>query len=450
MSINLLIVHPSGRNFGSGRYLQTLSEYIFSRGGNVLVVCEGKCPKKDGLVPYSKIKFEGILLHPRLLKKCKKFKPDLILQVGVRTKPIRAALEIQHVSRAPIIIQAEDDEYEPFLKHSPYKQVKVLEDSNKEHFSFKDWLKFLVQINYSSFFLTLLNPDEYRWVDPIFRLIHYKNAIMFGCIWRPMEARLSGWFGKETFLLPPVINAKDYDCYLTPIVSRDDFLEKYKIDPRSFVIFISGTIYAYSKEYFVFLEALKMTSGRMDKKITLVVTGRNKALTDDETTRMINGDFEYINMNSPEEEEYNLMIRYASIVAAPGFNDTFNKYRLSSRLVKALILGRPIFTFQTGFGESLQNFNFAYLTKGNEAKEWSSVIEKSINSENLDFSYEAQAFAKENFDIEVIGNGILDVFRKIIDQHGKYRSNLTKKIIYRFLKWISKIKLKKEKKDSSK
>jgi hypothetical protein len=104
--------------------------------------------------------------------------------------------------------------------------------------------------------MVLSNPNYNRWVEPVFRILAYRYAEAYGAIWYPAGDRLQTWFNKNYFIIPPVIDGKELDQFINPATPRGDFLRSKGIDPKSYIIFISGTIYAYSQEYKIFLKSV--------------------------------------------------------------------------------------------------------------------------------------------------------------------------------------------------
>lgn len=407
-------------------------------GHSALVLSEGECPhERLNDVIWRRIEFVGGLLKRELLEECASFRPDVFIQAGVRSKPIRAVLELLIARNAPLVVQCEDDEYEPFLKHGAYSDASILNVLNKPAPTVLDFIKFFSKLKKLRFLKTLANPDFDRWVDPTLRFLSYWYASAFGCIWRPMQQRMSDWFEKKTFLFPPLINKEHYEKYLNAGTEQKARLYKrYGIDMQSSVLFVSGTIYSYSREYLIFLEALKKASKRIERRITLVISGRNSLIDDLETKALIDGDFEYVNMGIPSDEDYGLMNKFAHVNVAPGISDVFNQYRMSSRLVKSLVLGKAIFTFKVGFGEDLEGSPFAFLTATDSVEEWAGLIVSALSKDDVYFG-DARKFALEHFDVSSVGPKIEQSLIELIAEY-RDRGPLSK-LVLKTLFWCAKI-----------
>ncbi|WP_017444763.1 nucleoside-diphosphate sugar epimerase/dehydratase [Gayadomonas joobiniege] len=399
--MKLLIIHPSPQFAGSGFYLQVVAEHFVQHGHQVLVACEGKIKYPFlNRVQWINIQLENGLCCQDFLNRLIDFKADFIIQVGVRNQPMKAALQLIAKQPVPMIVQAEDDEYLPFLKHSPYQTTQILETLNYPNPSWCDYAKFISQLNFKFSLNNLVGVNGNRWVDPILRILCYRLASCYGAIWYDMGERLHGWFEKPYFVLPPVIKASDYLDYQYDSGNRVKFLELYNIDPASKVIFISGTVYDYSDEFDCFLRALQLVCEQVDQPLTLVTTGRGK-VGQGLNNAVFN--FKWVSMNAPDERDYMLMNLYSDINAAPGFADSFNEYRMSSRLVKSLILGRPILTFQTGFARRIEHENYCFCTTTNSYEEWAQVIKNALTQSAPGFNFRAYEYAYKNFAIESVG-----------------------------------------------
>lgn len=400
---NVLIVHPSPRYGGSGYYLQELAYYLTVNGANVLVLSEGSCPPSDNGVRWVKLKFEGPLLSRDIKGIINDFSPNVIYQVGVRTKPMRAALECYIAHRCMFIVQAEDDEFVPFDKHSPYSNRLLLNKLDKPEVTKRDVVEFLKNIDWKFTYKVFMNPGYYRWVEPMMRVVCYRLANIHTGIWYPICERLNARFSKETFVIPPFITISDYKNVEFTEDQISDHLKKYKIPKDSYIYFINGTIYDFTDEFEQFLDSLICLSSKTSKKITLVIAGRGRSNLQELAKKKLKGKVYYRSLGVADDHTYNLMMKASHIICAPGFNDEFNRYRLSSRLVKAMAMGKPVFTFYAGLGEWLEQTDSAFLTKTDDIQDWVAVLEKTLDSSLcLNVAANGKSFAESNFDAPVV------------------------------------------------
>jgi capsular polysaccharide export protein len=415
-NLRVLITHPSPRWGGSGYYLQEIASFLKKSGVEVLVLSEGSCPPSDEGVMWRKLRFEGIFLARELKDLIYQLNPNVIYQVGVRTKPMRAAIEALIMTNARLTVQAEDDEFVPFRSHYPTanQNMALLNDLDKKNISSADVKEFARNMDWGFLHKVIRNPNYYRWVEPLMRVICYHLADFHTAIWYPMADRLSNRFGKPVYIVPPVIKVSDFDP--TPLSSeeRTDILSKYKIKPESLVYFLAGTIYDFSNEYECFLDALVLAQRKSDKQITLVVAGRGRKSIHAIARKKLKGKVYYRSLGTPPDEEYFEMMKACDVVCTPGFPDEFNRYRLSSRLVKAMAFAKPIFTYKTGFGESLVHGENAFLTSGSNVDGWAEVILESMDPVRAEYvGIKGREFAEANFDSESVAINLMSQFEGI-------------------------------------
>ena len=92
------------------------------------------------------------------------------------------------------------------------------------------------------------------------------------------------------------------------------------------------------------------------------------------------------------------MLKACDIVCSPGLPDDFNRYRLPSRLVKAMAMAKPILTCRCGFGESLEHGGNAFLMEGADPESWAVAISMTHDvSLRTCIGELGQKFAAENF-----------------------------------------------------
>lgn len=378
-STRLLIVHPSGSSGGSGFYLQELAQNLALLGWEVKVFCEGTTQQTIQGIEWYRLKFDGFKLSHNLRNLIANFDPNVILQVGVRTKPMRSALEAYYLSSNPIfLVQAEDDEESAFMKSYPSPDIKLVELLDKPSINMKDLKEFLGLVDWDFTFNVLKDPNFDRWVEPIMRVICYKIADGHCSIWHSMADRLKKKFDKPSFILPPIVNLNDI-TKTKIIYTKSELFTKYNIKTNSYVIFVNGTVYPYSNEFNIFVDAIKYISRFFSKTITLLVSGRIHSSAAEYTRKTLKGCAYYRSMKSPKQDDYEAMVEHADICTAPGLNDTFNKYRMSSRLVKPIMKKKAFITFKAGFGDDLTDYKHGLFSNYNNKYEMGFLILVSTN-----------------------------------------------------------------------
>lgn len=414
-SKNFIIIHPSGRYYGSGHYIQEWAKQLVNNRHNVIILSEGKCPNIDEGIQWYQIYFNKFRLSKTILEKIRLFNPDVIIEIGVRTIPMRVSLELKFLyPNAKFIVQAEDDENLVFKKYYPskYNNIKLLEILDTKEITFKQLFIFFRLLDLKLSFKILLNPNFYRYVEPIMRILCYKIADMHTTIWYPMQKRLFNKFHIKTFVIPPFINVNEFYCKLKFSSIHKKILKKYSIKENSFILFVNGTIYDFSDEILIFIHAVKLLSEYKNIHTTIIILNINENIKN-KILDIINLDknIDLKIIGNQKEFYYNHLIKSSHIICAPGIEDEFNTYRMPSRLVKALAYGKPIFTFYTGFGESISKESFAFLTKTNSQIEWYEVLLKAYNKFFIHpFDYNSRYYAEKHFD----SKKIIKKFNKII------------------------------------
>lgn len=375
----LLIIHPSGFIGGSGYYLQEFSKRLSQLGWSVKVFCEGTTPQSSNGVAWYRIKYDDVRTSSFLRKVVLDFNPGCILQVGVRSKSMRTALEAYYLSdNAKFIVQAEDDEESVFLNKYTTPDINLLNILDKPDVSSEDMLSFMGLVDWNHTVKVYQDPSYDRWVEPIMRVLCYRLAHAHSSIWFPMAERLKHKFNKPSFILPPVVDLQEVS-FKEKRKSKSDLLTEYSIRPDTFIVFINGTVYPYSNEFELFVDSIKNVAKYFKTGITLVLAGRTNAKATNYAQKALKG-FAYLrNMNGPSEVDYLAMIDYADLCAAPGINDVFNKYRMSSRLVKPILRKKAFLTFKTGFGDGLCDYYHGLFTRFDNVNEASFLLLLATN-----------------------------------------------------------------------
>lgn len=395
----VLIIHPSPRYGGSGYYLQELAYYLTKYDCEVLVLSEGSCPPIDQGVRWKKIAFDGIRLDSKTKSAIHDFNPNVIYQVGVRTKPMRAAIEAYLSHKSLFIVQAEDDEFMPFDKHSPYDNRDLLEILDKPKISLSDVKKFVSLLDMKFTLKVLNDPNYYRWVEPAMRSVCYHIADIHTSIWSSMSERLERRFNKKSFIMPPFVTLSDYEDITLDENEKIELLSRYKIPHDSIVYFVNGTIYDYSEEFITFAKSLSKFKDVSKRKITLLIAGRVRGDLKAKVSEILRGKVFFRSLGVADNETYNKMILAADVICAPGYNDEFNKYRLSSRLVKAMAMKKPIFSFYVGLGETMSSRDAGFFTNTDHIDDWVEVLKSTLSEERRDIvAMNGYMFAKDYLD----------------------------------------------------
>ena len=97
-----------------------------------MIVAEGDIPAggvEDGVL-WRRFAFEGYLLAGALKREIATFAPDALYVINVRTKPMRAALELHVALGSRIAVQSEDDDlliFEKFYRNPDRSLLELLD-----------------------------------------------------------------------------------------------------------------------------------------------------------------------------------------------------------------------------------------------------------------------------------------------------------------------------------
>lgn len=403
--VNFLFVIPSGRFGATGRYFQVIAKYLTSIGHNVMVLSEAYDSKIYDGIKWLKLDFDSIRLNSNLMKEINDFSPNIIYENGVRTRAQRAAIEISIITGAKIIIQSEDDDVQVYLNKHPNPSKSLIKVLDKPKLDLSDINYFLKNNDWKFTLKVLANPSFDRWIDPFLRNIINHMAVFNTAIWYPFERRLKQEFGKPTFVVPPVIDITEYNYFEYDRKELKIVFKEYGLNDKNLILFLGGTIYDYSPEFDIFLEALNILSKTIkDYELTLVtVSGRTNINVKEVCEKKLLDIVKHIDLGNPTDDEYLKFLKYSDLICSPGLPDDFNLYRLPSRLVKAMALGKPILTTKIGFGESLIDNQNAILLDTEDPKKWAKSMEIIANLISIkEIGKNGRIFAEDNFDVKKV------------------------------------------------
>lgn len=417
-SLRVLFVIPSGRFGATGRATQDLAWHMQRQGCSVLVLAEGSCRPEYTGVAWRRIDFEGMRLSPAVREQIIRFQPDIVYENGVRSRAQRAALEALLLTGARFAMQSEDDDIQVYLTRHPAPNVPAVRLLDKPAVTAEDIRRFVVENDWEHTLRVLSDPAFDRWVEPVLRILCYRFAQLHTAIWHPFAERLKREFDADVLVVPPVASMKSIDPTPLDPAQRAEILESSGIDPESFVFFVGGTVYDYSDEYKLFLEAFRRAQESTPSKMTLAfVSGRTRLALSDEARSHLHPRSDIVDLGQPSDQTYLSLMRACDVIGAPGVPDDFNRYRLSSRLVKAMALAKPIFTFRIGFGEMLEDRYNAFLTKTSDPEEWARALVACLDRDLLKKVGEnGRKFAERYFDAAPVARNLVARFKELKKQ----------------------------------
>ena len=414
--LKILIVIPSGRYGATGRYLQNLAISLIDLGCEVMILAEGPCQKLESGVRWLSLDFDGMRLANPIRREIAKFAPDIIYESGVRSRAQRAALEAMALTNARFVMQSEDDDIQVHQHRQSEKAAEHFVALDHPQISTSEISRFLRNHHWKHSLHIFLDPGFNRWIEPLLRVICYRMASLHTAIWHPFAQRLAREYGVPTLVVPPVASAADFERIpLTP-EERQNALKRHGIDPTRVVVFIGGTLYNYSPEYASFLDALNLAACKTGGKFALVVTSDRSSLPLERMAReRLEKEVAFTDIGVAGDEVYMEMLKACDVVCSPGLPDNFNRYRLPSRLVKAMAMAKPVLTCRCGFGESLEHNGNAFLMEGENPAEWADSIALCLDEANRRrVGNQGQHFARQHFDSDRVAATLKAGFESIL------------------------------------
>ncbi len=412
--LKILMVIPSGRYGATGRYLQTLSISLRRLGCEIMILAEGPCRRLEDGVHWVTLDFDGLRLTQSIRRKIANFAPHFIYENGVRSRAQRAALEAVVITGARFAMQSEDDDVQIHHHRQSATAADHLVALDRPKLDLADIAHFLRENDWNHSLRVFLDPDFNRWIEPLLRTVCYRMASFHSAIWHPFADRLAREYAVPTLVVPPVACAADFTRIAMTPDEREVVLRRYSIAPASVVIFIGGALYNYSGEFAVFLEALNLAAHADAGKFALVVaSGRTSLPLARMAAQRLGTHVTFADIGVASDELYMEMLKACDVVCSPGVPDDFNRYRLPSRLVKAMAMAKPVLTCRCGFGESLEHMGNAFLTDGEDPASWAEVIaltgDASIRSE---VGVRGRDFALEHFDAHKVATALKHQFEQ--------------------------------------
>ena len=411
-AVRILFVLPSGRSGATGRYIQVLAEEFMGRGAEVCILADGDVPaKKPGKPDWWKMEFNGPRLAPEIRRAVLDFSPDWVYLNGVRTRAQRAALEAVALTGARLALHSEDEDVSLHALNHGWEAADRMAALDKAAPALGEVAEFLRRNDWEHTLSVFRNPAHDRWTEPVLRAACQHLACLHTAIWHPFAERLRRIFPVPVLVVPPVAACADFESQPLDAAERKQALEGIGLAERDFVLYVAGTIYSYSNEFEIFLQACALAAEELERPLSVVVSGRSELPLDEMAGRILRGKVKFVNLRQPPDSVYTRFLKVADLVCSPGVPDEFNKLRLPSRLVRAMAMGRPVLTCRTGFGESLKNGVEAFLTEGSDPEDWKKTILEAENLQKREqVALGGKKFAEANFRPEPLCEKLLAHF----------------------------------------
>ena len=413
-SIRILFILPNPRFGASGRYTQVIAKELQKRGCECMVLTEGEAWFESG-VEWLPLAFKGPFLSPEIRHRISQFDPHIVYENGVRSKAQRAALEVVYLTGARLVMQSEDDDVQMHLQRHGEEVRSNLIQLDKTPVTTEEISVFLKTVDWDHSLNVLQNPLYDRWVEPVMRATCYHLASAHTAIWHPFAERLEKQYKKPVVVVPPVCEDSCFEGCLVEKSMRAGVLKSLSIPEDCTVFFVAGAVYNYSQEFFNFVKALNLAQAKSSKSLALVVSGKGNKQTTIDAVEGLSPHIHYVNLGNANDKTYTKILKAADIICSPGICDDFNLYRLPSRLVKAMAMGKPVLTANWGFGASLQNGVNAFITQGNNPDDWVPTIISATDFEKREaVGCRGKAFAEENFRAGPVCDKLFLLFRKLM------------------------------------
>jgi glycosyltransferase involved in cell wall biosynthesis len=413
--LRILFILPSGRFGATGRYVQVLAEELMEMGALICILADGDVPSpKPGKPIWWKMEFAGPRLTEEIRRAVLNFSPDWVYLNGVRTRAQRAALEAVALTGARLAMHSEDEDVTLHALNHGQEAAHRMAALDKPAPSLDEVAEFLRSNDWDHTLGVFRDPAHDRWTEPVLRATCQHLTCLHTAIWHPFAERLQRNFAAPVLVVPPVAARSDFEAYSLDADEREQALAGIGLDGKDFVLYVAGTIYSYSNEFEIFLNACVLAANELEVSLAVVVSGRSELPLDEMAERILRGKVKLVNLRQPSDSVYTRFLKVADLVCSPGVPDEFNRLRLPSRLVRAMAMGRPVLTCRHGFGESLDNLNNAFLTDGIDPEKWKTAILDAAKSDSrIAVGQNGREFALQYFGSKKIAQNILEYFNRL-------------------------------------
>ncbi len=214
---------------------------------------------------------------------------------------------------------------------------------------------------------------------------------------------------KPNLVLKPGINLEWLDAVSSPALTR----RLFGIPPSYKILVYPGSSTGANR---LDLENLFRAVGQLNKRGTpcvLIKTGipdaKIRKKLSGETRQWIR-DVGFIDRNLVPK-----LIRLADCVVQPGVSDSFNRYRLPSKLPEFLCLGMPVITTAVNLGEALQDGLNARLLYHSTPEEIAGRCQEVFadSKRSISIAEEGRKFGRRHFDLRPNSKKLLAFYAKL-------------------------------------
>lgn len=341
--MNILFISPSSFEANNSIHIHNLAIALCSIGHNCSVLVKensNRCYKLyGGDIPYLPITIDELEYNEANIYKS--FIPDIIHVWTPRNHVRKIYFKVkQKYYKAKLIIHLEDNE------------EVILESFQKYPFNYLKYLN-----------LTVLNRILYPFLShPIF----YKEFIQKADGITGIIESLKSFINTETpfhelFPILPLNFIERSEKQIT------DLRRKYQVNENQIIIVYTGDVhYANLNEVSELYNAIKyLKENSFD--IKLFRTGSSI----DEFLERVKSDYlEFeINLGFVSRTEVFDLLNIATLLIQPGKDDSFNRFRLPSKIPEFLATGRPVLIPNCNIGNLLKNQQNAIIMRDGDSRE---------------------------------------------------------------------------------
>lgn len=388
--MNILFISPSSFEANNSIHIHNLATALCSLGHNCSILVKensNNCYKLySGDIPYLPVTIDELEYNEANIYKS--FLPDIIHVWTPRNHVRNIFYKVkQKYKKAKLIIHLEDNE------------EVILESFQKYPFNYLKYLN-----------LSVLNRILYPFLShPIF----YKEFIQEADGITGIIESLKTFVKTETPFheLFPVIPLKFIERSEEQI---NKLREKYKLRENQFIIVYTGDVhYANLTEVIELYDAIKYLKEK-SFDIQLFRTGNSI----DEFLERVKSDYLEIevNLGFVSRTEVFDLLNIASLLIQPGKDNSFNRFRLPSKIPEFLATGRPVLIPKSNIGNLLKNHHNAIIMKEGDSKEIVDLILDYLKRPEYfeKIGQNGKKFALLNFNGEYIARKLVSFYEEIL------------------------------------
>ncbi|MDD5556445.1 MAG: glycosyltransferase family 4 protein [bacterium] len=311
------------------------------------------------------ILFEGPLLATGLRRKVAAFRPDIIHAWTPRSIPARAALELKLRTGARLIVHYEDDEdsiYRHEFPGSPSLRLRYA-------------LKILTQPVY--------DPDEplsnlWYWKHPLISWLANNLANRFTALSPALRDMLVRKWGKGTHLIYPGVDLGRFRPGAAPLPVS----ERFGIRGGKLIIY-SGAI-GRIHDFDILLNAMTLLV-KAGERVCLLQLGRQewRGTGVESLIASLGLRDNVILGGAVPHKDIPGYLAAADILVHPSRDNSFNRYRLPSKIPEYLAMGKPTVLSHTGIGEMFQDRSEVLKTYSDDPSELAERIRELLADGSL-------------------------------------------------------------------